>query len=74
MWKCHQTAEHILLECGILREERELLIAAVAAVEMLIKKHYKAFAEFTKTIDKSKNLKHCKERRINESTNIHTQL
>jgi hypothetical protein len=50
----NQTAEHILLECGILREERERLIAAVAMTDnwpikndMLIKKHYKAFAEFT---------------------------
>ena len=29
----NQTAEHILLECGILREERECLIAAVANCE-----------------------------------------
>jgi len=52
----NQTAEHMLLECGILREERERLTAAVAKTDnwpikkdMLIKKHYKAFAEFTKT-------------------------
>ena len=29
----NQTAEHIALECGILREERERLIAAVAKIE-----------------------------------------
>jgi hypothetical protein len=29
----NQTAEHILLECGILREEREGLIAAVAKTD-----------------------------------------
>jgi len=59
----NQTAEHILLECGILREERERLIAAVAKTDnwpikkdMLITKHYKAFAEFTKTMDKIKEL------------------
>jgi len=47
----NQTAEHILLECGILREERERLMAAVAKTDnwpikkdMLIKKHHKAFA------------------------------
>ena len=54
----NQTAEHILLECAILKEDRERLIAAVAKAdnwpikkEMLIKKHYKAFAKFTKQID-----------------------
>jgi hypothetical protein len=59
----HQTAEHTLLECGILREETERPIAAVAKTDnwpikkdMLIKKHYKAFAEFTKTVDKIKEL------------------
>jgi len=46
----NQTAEHILLECGILQEERERPIAAV------VKTHYKAFAEFTKTVDKIKEL------------------
>ena len=46
----NQTAEHILLECAILKEDREGLIAAVAKAdnwpinkEMLIKIHYKAF-------------------------------
>ena len=60
---CNQTAEHMLLECGILREERERPIAAVAKTDnwpikkdMLIKKHNKAFAEFTKTMDKIKEL------------------
>ena len=59
----NQTAEHILLECAILKEDRERLIAAVAKAhnwpikkEMLIKKHYKAFAKFTKEIDKIKEL------------------
>ena len=59
----NQTAEHILLECRILREERERLIAAVAKTDnwptkkdTLIKKHYKVFAEFTKMMDKIKEL------------------
>jgi len=59
----NQTAEHILLECRILREERERLIAAAAKTDnwpikkdMLIKKYYKAFAEFTKTMDQIKEL------------------
>jgi len=55
-----QTAEHTLLECAILKEDRERLIAAVANwpinKEMLIKKHYKAFAKFTKQIDKIKEI------------------
>jgi hypothetical protein len=53
----------MLLECGILREETERLIAAVAKTDnwpikkdMLIKKHYKAFAEFTRTMDQIKEL------------------
>ena len=55
----NQTVEHILFECGILQEERERLIAAVAKTDnrpikqdTLIKRHYKAFARFTKTKDK----------------------
>jgi hypothetical protein len=63
IYVCVQTAEHTLLECAILREERERLIAAVAKTDnwpikkdMFIKKHYKAFAEFTKTMDKLKQL------------------
>ena len=57
----NQTAEHILLECTILKEERERLIVAVAKAdnwpinkEMFIKKHYKAFAKFTKQIKSKK--------------------
>jgi hypothetical protein len=57
----NQTTEHILFECALLNEDRESLIAAVAKKgnwsinkDMLIKKHYKAFAKFTKQIDKSK--------------------
>jgi len=57
----NQTAEHILLECATLKEDRERLIAAVAKTdnwpvnkEMLIKKHYKAFAKFTKQIKSKK--------------------
>ena len=57
----NQTAEHI--ECAILKEDRERLIAAVAKEdnwpinkETLIKKHYKAFAKFTKQIDKIKEM------------------
>ena len=59
----NQTAGHILLECGILQEERERLMAAVAKTDSwpikkdtLIKKHNKAFAEFTEKIDKTKEL------------------
>ena len=59
----NQTAEHILLECEILKEDRERLIAAVAKAdnwpinkEMLTKKHYKSFAKFTKQIDKIKEM------------------
>ena len=59
----NQTAEHTLLECAILKEDRECLIAAVAKEdnwprnkETLIKKHYKAFAKFTKQIDKIKEM------------------
>ena len=59
----NQTAEHILLECAILKEDRERVIAAVAKEdnwpinkETLIKKHYKAFAKFTKQIDKIKEI------------------
>ena len=59
----NQTADHILVECAILKEERERLIATVANEdnwpinkELLIKKHYKAFAKFTKQIDKIKEM------------------
>jgi len=55
-----QTAENILLECGILgekitrncssSEERQLAHKKF----IVMKKHYKAFAEFTKTMDKIK--------------------
>jgi hypothetical protein len=55
----NQTTDHILLECAILQEDRERLIAEVAKSDdwpmnkdMLIKKHYKAFAKFTKKMDK----------------------
>ena len=54
---------HILIECAILKDERERLIAAVAKADnwpinkkMLIKKHYKAFAKFTKQLDKIKEM------------------
>jgi len=33
IYVCVQTAEHTLLECAILREERERLIAAVAKTD-----------------------------------------
>jgi hypothetical protein len=53
----------MLLECALLNEDRERLIAAVAQKDnwpinkdMLIKKHYKAFAKFTKRIDKIKEM------------------
>jgi len=53
--KANQTAEHILLECGILQEERERLIAAVAKTDNWpIKKGYahqkalQTFARFAK--------------------------
>ena len=55
----NQTSEHILLECTILQEDRERLIAEVAKTDdwptskdMLIQKHYKAFAKYTKMMDK----------------------
>jgi hypothetical protein len=61
----NQTTEHILLECAILQEDRERLIAEVAKTnnrpinkDMLIKKHYKAFAKFTKGMDKIRKLTH----------------
>jgi len=51
----NQTTEHILIECAKLQEGRERLITEVAKIfnwpiskEMLIKKHYKVFAKFTK--------------------------
>jgi hypothetical protein len=59
----NQTTEHILFECALLNEDRERLIAAVAKKDnwpinkdMLIKKHYKAFAKLTKQIDKIKEM------------------
>jgi len=59
----NQTTDHILLECEILQEDRERLIAAVATTdnwpvnkETLIKKHYKAFEKFTKNLDKIKEI------------------
>ena len=59
----NQTAEHILLECETLKEKRERLIAKVAKAgnwpinkEIIIKKHYKAFAKFTKELDKIKEM------------------
>jgi hypothetical protein len=61
----NQTTEHILLECEILQEDRERLIAEVAKTDnwpinkdMLIKKHYKTFAKFTKGMEKSKKSTH----------------
>jgi len=61
--KDNQTAEHMLLQCEILKEERERLIAAVAKTdnwpvnkEMLIKKHYNAFAKLTKQLDRIKEM------------------
>jgi hypothetical protein len=55
--------EHILLECAILHEDRELLIAAVAEEDnwpinkdKLIKRHYKAFVKFTQQLDKIKEM------------------
>ena len=57
----NQTTEHILLECATLQEDRERLIAERAKTDdwpiskdMLIKKHYKAFAKFTKNMEKIK--------------------
>ena len=59
----NQTSEHILLECAILQEDRERLIAEVAKTDdwpiskdMLFKKYYKAFAKFTKKLDKIKEI------------------
>jgi hypothetical protein len=59
----NQTMEHILLECAILHEERERLIASVAEEDIwpinkdkLIKRHYKAFAKFTQQLDMIKEM------------------
>jgi len=64
----NQTAEHILFECGILQEEWERLIAAMAKTDnwpikkdTFIKMYYKAFARFTKTIDKINEINTVKE-------------
>jgi hypothetical protein len=55
----NQMTEHVLFDCGILQEDREGLIAAVAKTDnwpinkdKLIKKHNKTFAKFTKQMDK----------------------
>jgi hypothetical protein len=59
----NQTTEHVLLECAILHEDREDLIAAVVEEDnwpinkdKLIKRHYKAFAKFTQQLDKIKEM------------------
>jgi hypothetical protein len=58
-----QTTEHILLECAILHEDRERVIAAVAEQDnwpinknKLIKRHYKALVKFTQQLDKIKEM------------------
>jgi len=57
----NQTTERILLERGVIHEDRERLIAAVAEEDgwpinkdKLIKIHYKAFAKFRQQLDKIK--------------------
>lgn len=52
-----QTVDHLLLECALLQKERDCLISAVSRTDnwptnkyLLITKHYKAFARFTKQI------------------------
>jgi hypothetical protein len=67
--KGNQTTEQILYDCGILQEDRERVIAAVAKIDnwpinkdKLIKKHYKAFAKFTKQMDKTKKSTHRKKK------------
>jgi hypothetical protein len=59
----NQTTEHKLLECAILHEDRERLIAAVTEEDnwpinkdKLIKRHYKAFTKFTQQLDKIKEM------------------
>jgi hypothetical protein len=61
--KGNQTTERVLYDCGILQEDRQRLIAAVAKTDnwsinkdKLIKKHYKALVKFTKQIDKIKEM------------------
>jgi hypothetical protein len=51
----NQTTEHVLFYCGILQEDRERLISAVAKTDnwpinkdKLIKKHHKVLVKFTK--------------------------
>jgi hypothetical protein len=58
-----QTTKHILLECAILHEDKERLIAAVAEEgnwpinkDKLIKRPYKAFAKFLQQLDKIKEM------------------
>jgi hypothetical protein len=72
----NQTTEHIILGRALVNEDRERLIAAVAKkdnwpinTDMLIKKHYKAFAKFTKQQTKSKKLTHKTEQNIQEYSN-----
>jgi ribonuclease HI len=57
----NQTTDHLLLECALLQEDRERLIAAVATTDnwpinkdKLIRKHLKAFAKFTESTNKIK--------------------
>jgi hypothetical protein len=55
----NQTTDHLLLECVLLKDDRERLIAAVAKTDnwpinkaTLIKNHFKAFSTFTEQINK----------------------
>jgi hypothetical protein len=59
MHLCEPTPLELLLECTLLKEDRERLIAAVAKTDnwpvnkdTLIKKHFKAFAKFMERINK----------------------
>jgi len=59
----NQTTQHILLECAVLHEDRERLIAAGAEEDSwpinkdkLIKRHYKAFAKCMQQLDKIKEM------------------
>jgi hypothetical protein len=63
----------VLFDCGILQEDRERLIAAVAKTDnwpinkdKLIKKHYKAFEKLTKQIDKINEINTKKKQHIRE--------
>ena len=76
----NQTAEHMLLECGILREERERLTAAVAKTDnwpikkgMLITKTPQSIRRIHENVGQNKRTQHTvkKEQSMKVPTYIH---